>query len=179
MCTSIGSVQKTTKITRDTCFCKVHLHIIDDEPNVWWEHGHWNQNRWPRSHRNVQECLFWTPSKRLQQLFQHVAAHVWLEAAQSSFRQRRAAGVVLLACCFHGSRATATRLHRGGYISISKPWRLVIKRHSRDWRRGSSSKKVKDFGLTGLVLIWHQEQGEIFTKKAFASYIKRFILKLQ
>lgn len=65
--------------------------------------------------------------------------------AGSSFRQRRAAGVVLLACCFHGSRATATRLHRGGYISISKPWRLVIKRHSRDWRRGSSSKKSERF----------------------------------
>lgn len=98
---------------------------------------------------------------------------------QSSYRRRSAAAVVLLACCFHGSRAAATRLHGGGSISLSKPRSLVRKLRNCHRRRGSRKIKPKDFRLTGLVLIWHRERSEMFTKKAFASYIKRFILKLQ
>lgn len=110
----------------------------------------------------------------------NVPLHACLAGAtHSSYRQQSAAGVVLLACCFHGSRATATRLHGGGYISISKPRSLVRKLHNCNRRRGSRKIELKDFCVTGLVLIWHRERGKMFTKKAFTSYIKRFILKLQ
>lgn len=93
------------------------------------------------------------------------------QTIQGNYRQQSASGVVLLAHCFHDSRATATRLPTGvwgEYISISKPQSLV--------RRQKIKRKY--FCITRFVLIWHQEQSQLFTKTAFASYIKRFILNI-